>query len=74
MIFRELFEEKIGIKGYVDAEKDPEEFLTLLIDKALKAEPLLELKYFPLKFLKIINRNQFYWIISEMVQQTLIQL
>ena len=43
MKFREIFEETFSSKGFMEIEKDPEEFLTLLLIK-FNAEPLLHLK------------------------------
>ena len=42
-ILREKFEKMCGIKGYVNEEKDSEEFLSLLLDK-LKSDPLLKFR------------------------------
>lgn len=43
MLFREMLEQSSSVEGLTDEEKDPEEFLTLLLGKILKAEPYLKL-------------------------------
>lgn len=56
MKFRDLFEKIIRKKGFVDSEKDPEEFLTLLINEVLKEEQFIQLRYFFFCILSIINK------------------
>lgn len=43
MLFRTMLERASTVAGLTDEEKDPEEFLTLLLDKILKAEHYLKL-------------------------------
>ena len=43
MMFRTMLEQSSSVEGLTDEEKDPEEFLSLLLDQILKAEPYLKL-------------------------------
>lgn len=43
MSFRTMLERSSSVKGLTDEEKDPEEFLSLLLGQILKAEPYLKL-------------------------------
>lgn len=39
---RQLLEEICSVKGLTNEEKDPEEFLNILLSQTLKADPLLK--------------------------------
>lgn len=43
MVFRTMLERSSSVEGLTDEEKDPEEFLSLLLGQILKAEPYLKL-------------------------------
>jgi len=43
MLFRTMLERSSSVAGLTDEEKDPEEFLSLLLGQILKAEPYLKL-------------------------------
>jgi len=43
MVFRTKLEQSSSVEGLTDEEKDPEEFLSLLLNQILKAEPYLKL-------------------------------
>lgn len=43
MLFRTMLEQSSSVEGLTDEEKDPEEFLSLLLSQILKAEPYLKL-------------------------------
>lgn len=43
MMFRTMLEQSSSVGGLTDEEKDPEEFLSLLLGQILKAEPYLKL-------------------------------
>ena len=43
MILRKMLEHSSSVEGLTDEEKDPEEFLSLLLGQILKAEPYLKL-------------------------------
>lgn len=43
MVLRTLLEQSSSVAGLTDEEKDPEEFLSLLLNQILKAEPYLKL-------------------------------
>lgn len=43
MIFRSMLERSSSVQGLTDEEKDPEEFLSLLLGQILKTKPYLEL-------------------------------
>lgn len=43
MLFRTMLEQSSSVEGLTDEEKDPEEFLSLLLGQILKAEPYLKL-------------------------------
>lgn len=43
MVFRTMLERSSSVEGLTDEEKDPEEFLSLLLSQILKAEPYLKL-------------------------------
>lgn len=43
MLFRTTLEQSSSVEGLTDEEKDPEEFLSLLLGQILKAEPYLKL-------------------------------
>jgi hypothetical protein len=50
MRFRREFEQVCGVAGFTNKEKDPEEFLSFLLDM-LKSEPLLRFTF----VIKILN-------------------
>lgn len=43
MLFRTMLEQSSSVEGLTDEEKDPEEFLSLLLGQIFKAEPYLKL-------------------------------